>query len=98
MYAVWKANTYFVTLVNGAGDSSLLTATYGSSVLPGYADPFRAGSVFNGYWTAQTGGIEVVGADGKLVLKAPGYTEAGKWVGLTRAPSTPSGPTPPIRP
>lgn len=68
LYAVWKANSYTITLNSAGGSNSGSVQATFDSILPVIsAIPARHGYNFLGYFDAQTGGMQYYGADGKAV-------------------------------
>ena len=65
LYALWKANTYTVTLnkQNGTGGSNSVTATYDAN-MPSATMPTREGYTFQGYFDAASGGTKYYNANG----------------------------------
>ncbi|MBR3790852.1 MAG: InlB B-repeat-containing protein, partial [Clostridia bacterium] len=76
--AVWKPETYTITLDNttngGTGGTTSVSATYESTFeFPGIQCPTKTGYEFEGWFTAETGGLKVIGTDGKLQESVSGY-------------------------
>lgn len=66
IYIQWEANTHTLTLYknDGTGDNIPTSVTYGSNVCtPTITIPTRAGYAFAGYWTAASGGAEIIRSD-----------------------------------
>ncbi len=66
IYIKWEANTHTLTLYknDGTGDNIPTSVTYGSNVCtPTITIPTRAGYAFAGYWTAASGGSEIIRSD-----------------------------------
>ncbi|MBR2052946.1 MAG: InlB B-repeat-containing protein, partial [Clostridia bacterium] len=83
--AVWKPETYTITLDNttngGTGGTTSVSATYESTFeFPGIQCPTKTGYEFEGWFTAETGGLKVIGTDGKLQESVSGYTYSSKWI------------------
>jgi uncharacterized repeat protein (TIGR02543 family) len=59
LYAQWTANPYTVTLNanGGSGGTTSVTATYDAN-MPSAVAPSRTGYIFNGYYTATSGGTQ----------------------------------------
>ncbi|MBR3790293.1 MAG: InlB B-repeat-containing protein, partial [Clostridia bacterium] len=47
---------------------------------PGIQCPTKTGYEFEGWFTAETGGLKVIGTDGKLQESVSGYTYSSKWI------------------
>jgi len=78
LHAQWIADTYTVTLdrQGGTTGSTSFTTTFESSI-HNASMPTRTGYDFMGYFTAVTGGSQVIDASGVLVANVSGYTGAG---------------------
>jgi len=84
------AAPHTVTLNRNGGTTGATSFTIqpGSSVMSGYSNPTRAGYTFNGYWTAATGGSQVINASGALNANVSGFTNANRqWI-RTITPTT----------
>ena len=77
LYARWTANTYTLTLKqhNGESDGSA-TATYGAAIT--VTAPTKTGYTFNGYYTAEEGGTQIIDADGHFVASVASWTNSSK--------------------
>ena len=88
LYAVWKANTYTVTLnqQSGTNGSGSVTATYNKAI-PNITVPTRTGYTFGGYYTSTNGGgTQYIKADGTSARnwdKAEAATLYAKWTAKT---------------
>ena len=78
LYATWEANQYAVTFeaTGGSVSPSTMTVTYDSSygTLP---TPTRTGYTFNGWFTAQSGGIQIT--DTTRVKTALNHSLYAQW-------------------
>jgi len=81
--------TYMVQLDRngGSGGSTSFTVQFGSNVMTGYSNPIQAGFTFDGYWSAATGGVQVISPQGQLV-SALGFTNAQRQWTRTTTPTT----------
>ena len=90
LHAQWTPITYTVNLDRNGGTAGAtsFTVPFGSNVMTGYSNPTRAGHTFNGYWTAATGGSQVISPAGALVANVPNFTNASRqWI-RTATPTT----------
>jgi len=79
LVAHWTAKTTAVTLDKNTGSAdSSVTATY-DLALPEFSAISKDGFNLAGYFTASSGGVKVINADGTLVANVDGYTADGKW-------------------
>ena len=77
LYARWQANTYTLTLkkYNGQDDAEA-TATYDATI--SVTPPSKTGYTFNGYYTASSGGTQIIAADGHFVASVTNWTNSSK--------------------
>ena len=66
---------------NTAGTGSV-TTTFGTNTnITTITPPLKTGCTFQGYYTAQTDGAQVISADGAFIAGVTGYTDASKnWI------------------
>ena len=88
LYAVWKANSYTITLdAMGGTNASSFSATFDSEI-PGITVPERYGYKFLGYFDRGTGGVQYYGTDGqayggKTLTVVGGITLYAHWEAIT---------------
>jgi uncharacterized repeat protein (TIGR02543 family) len=88
IHAQWSAKTYNVILNknDGLGTTSTITTTYDSNSITngssGWSSPtINDDYIFDGYWTATSGGYRVINTSGQLEANVPGYTNSSRqWI------------------
>jgi hypothetical protein len=67
---------------SGTGGANNVRATLNVSSLIGWSTaPTRVGYIFDGYWTATSGGSRLINSTGALIANVSGYTNSnGQWV------------------
>jgi uncharacterized repeat protein (TIGR02543 family) len=82
LHTQWTPNITAITLdKNGGLHDGSATATYGSESLSAFAAQTQTGYAVTGYFTAASGGVMIISADGTLISGLNGYTDTdGKWI------------------